>query len=92
MGLYDKVIVLLKEADIEVFELGGVDPNPRVTSVGEGAKLCRENNIEVILAVGGGSTIDCAKAIGAAYYYEGDPWDIVANTSKITKVLPVIMF
>lgn len=90
MGLYDKVIVLLKEADIEVFELGGVDPNPRVTSVGEGAKLCRENNIEVILAVGGGSTIDCAKAIGAAYYYEGDPWDIVANTSKITKVLPVI--
>lgn len=90
MGLYDKVIALLKEADIEVFELGGVDPNPRVTSVGEGAKLCRENNIEVILAVGGGSTIDCAKAIGAAYYYEGDPWDIVANTSKITKVLPVI--
>ena len=90
MGLYDKVLALLKDADIEVVELGGVDPNPRVTSVEEGAKLCRENNIEVILAVGGGSTIDCAKAIGAACYYDGEPWDIVANTSKITKVLPVI--
>lgn len=90
MGLYDKVINILNEAHIEIVELAGVDPNPRITSVSEGVKLCRENNVEVILAVGGGSTIDCAKAIGAAYYYDGDAWDIVADASKITKTLPII--
>ncbi|ENK1243416.1 iron-containing alcohol dehydrogenase [Clostridium sporogenes] len=88
-GIYDKVIEILKNNHIEFVELSGIDPNPRVTSVREGVKLCRENNIDFILAVGGGSTIDCSKVIAASYYYEGDPWDIVIKKAKINKSLPI---
>ncbi|WP_409069744.1 iron-containing alcohol dehydrogenase [Clostridium sp. FAM 1755] len=88
-GIYDKVIEILKNNHIEFVELSGIDPNPRVTSVREGVKLCRENNIDFILAVGGGSTIDCSKVIAASYYYEGDPWDIVIKKVKINKSLPI---
>ncbi|MEL5897191.1 iron-containing alcohol dehydrogenase, partial [Clostridium sporogenes] len=88
-GIYDKVIKILKNNHIEFVELSGIDPNPRVTSVREGVKLCRENNIDFILAVGGGSTIDCSKVIAASYYYEGDPWDIVIKKVKINKSLPI---
>ncbi|EJP6471129.1 iron-containing alcohol dehydrogenase [Clostridium sp. L74] len=88
-GIYDKVIEILKNNHIEFVELSGIDPNPRVTSVREGVKLCRENNIDFILAVGGGSTIDCSKVIAASYYYEGDPWDIVIKKAKINKLLPI---
>ncbi|MFA9379109.1 MAG: iron-containing alcohol dehydrogenase [Lachnotalea sp.] len=87
-GIYDQVIELLK--DFNVIELPGIEPNPRIESVSKGVKLCRENKIDVILAVGGGSTIDCSKVIGAAYYYDGDEWDIVANPSLIEKVLPIV--
>lgn len=91
-GLYDKILNLLK--GFEVYPFGGIDPNPRVESVKEGARLCREHGIDVILAVGGGSTIDCSKAIAAAAYYEGDAWDMVKLSPKgangpITKALPV---
>lgn len=58
-GLYDAIRSLLQEAEFEVFELGGVEPNPRHTTVNKGAAICRAENIEVVLAVGGGSTIDC---------------------------------
>ncbi len=88
-GIYDKVIEIFKNNHIEFVELSGIDPNPRVTSVREGVKLCRENNIDFILAVGGGSTIDCSKVIAASYYYEGDPWDIVIKKAKINKSLPI---
>ncbi|APQ75659.1 NADH-dependent alcohol dehydrogenase [Clostridium botulinum] len=88
-GVYDKVIKILKSNNIEFVELSGIDPNPRVTSVREGVKLCKENNIDFILAVGGGSTIDCSKVIAASYYYEGDPWDIVTKKVKINKALPI---
>ncbi|MDS1008198.1 iron-containing alcohol dehydrogenase [Clostridium sporogenes] len=88
-GIYEKVIKILKNNHIEFVELSGIDPNPRVTSVREGVKLCRENNIDFILAVGGGSTIDCSKVIAASYYYEGDPWDIVIKKVKINKSLPI---
>ncbi|MCW6109585.1 iron-containing alcohol dehydrogenase [Clostridium sporogenes] len=88
-GIYDEVIKILKSNHIEFVELSGIDPNPRVTSVREGVKLCRENNIDFILAVGGGSTIDCSKVIAASYYYEGDPWDIVIKKVKINKSLPI---
>ena len=88
-GLYDKVIDLLKENNIEYWELSGVEPNPRITSVREGVRICKENNIELVLAVGGGSSIDCAKVIAAGYYYEGDSWDIVKDPRKITNVLPL---
>lgn len=87
-GLYDRVKELL--ADCEIYELGGIDPNPRIESVREGAKLCKEHHIDVILAVGGGSTIDCSKVIAAASKYDGDAWDLVADSSKIKDALPLI--
>ena len=88
-GIYQNVVKILKENDIPFFELSGIEPNPRVESVIEGVKICRENNIDFILAVGGGSTIDCCKAVGAAYYYDGNPWDLVIGKAKIEKVLPI---
>lgn len=87
-GLYDKVKALL--ADFEVFELGGVEPNPKITSVRAGVDICKKEGIEVVLAVGGGSTIDAAKVIAGGANYEGDPWDLVEDGSKIGKVLPVV--
>ena len=88
LGIYDNVKTLL--ADCEIYECAGVEPNPKVTSVNEGARLCREHDVDFVLAVGGGSVIDCAKAICAARYYEGDAWDIVTDPSKITKALPLV--
>ena len=71
MGLYDKVKELMK--DFEVYELSGIEPNPRYNpSVLDGVRICKEKNIEVILAVGGGSVLDCTKAIAAGALY--DPW------------------
>ncbi|HOO28598.1 MAG TPA: iron-containing alcohol dehydrogenase, partial [Lachnospiraceae bacterium] len=66
------------------------EPNPKVTSVDEGVKICREHDIEVVLPVGGGSSIDCAKCISAAYYYQGPAWDLVLNNSLAVKALPII--
>lgn len=88
-GLYGKITNIFKENEISFFELSGVEPNPRITSVKKGIEICRENKIEIILAVGGGSVIDCSKVIAAGYYYDGDAWDIVLDPRKITKVLPI---
>lgn len=88
MGLYDTVRQLLE--DCEVVELSGIAPNPRVDSVRQGVQLCREHGVEVILAVGGGSVIDCAKAIAAAVYYDGDPWEMIAEGRPIEKALPIV--
>ena len=90
MGLYDEVMEILNGHDFIVTELSGIAPNPRLSSVAEGQRLCRENGIDVILAVGGGSTIDCAKAIAAAVYYEGDLWEMVQNAQGQYKTLPVV--
>lgn len=90
IGLYDKMIEILKANDISYMELSGIDPNPRIESVREGVKICKENDIDLVLAVGGGSTIDCAKVIAAGVYYENDPWDIVKDPSKIVKALPLV--
>ena len=87
-GLYDKVMSLLK--DFEVYELPGVEPNPKITSVREGVALCKEKGIDMVLAVGGGSTIDASKVIAGGAYYDQDPWDLVTNPEKIGKVLPII--
>lgn len=86
-GLYDRLKNLLK--DFEVFELGGIAPNPKIESVNAGAAICKKEGIDMILAVGGGSTIDCAKTIAAAAYYDGDAWDLLLDMSKITKALPI---
>ncbi|MDD5924098.1 MAG: iron-containing alcohol dehydrogenase [Clostridia bacterium] len=74
IGLYDSVTAILKECGKNVTELSGIKPNPAYSQVLEGAKLCRENRIDLILAVGGGSVIDCAKAISVSAYAKGDPW------------------
>lgn len=89
-GLYDNVYTILRESGVEkVKELAGVQPNPRIESVREGIRICREHNLGVVLAVGGGSVIDCSKAIAAGYYHDGDPWDFTSDPSKIYKALPV---
>jgi alcohol dehydrogenase YqhD (iron-dependent ADH family) len=74
-GLYTKVVDSLKTEGIDFIELAGVKPNPRLSLVREGIRLCRENRIDFVLAVGGGSVIDSAKAIGVGVPYEGDVWD-----------------
>lgn len=86
-GLYEKLMALLK--DFDVYELGGVEPNPRVSTVNRGVEICRMEGIDMILAVGGGSTIDCSKAIAAGAYYDGDAWDLVTGKAAITNALPV---
>lgn len=88
-GLYDQVVGILETNDICFWELANVEPNPRIESVRKGIELARENKIEVVLAVGGGSVIDCAKVIAAGITYKGDAWDIVLDPRKIVNVLPL---
>ena len=90
-GLYDKVMDILSDEGFTVTECGGIEPNPRIESVERGVKLCKENSIDVILAVGGGSTIDCSKAIAAGVFYEGDDlWQMVATRHGVLKALPLV--
>ena len=87
-GLLERVKNSLQEQGIASVELGGVKPNPRSGLVYEGIELCREENVDFVLAVGGGSTIDSAKAIAAGTVYEGDFWDFYMG-KPVTKALPV---
>ena len=90
IGLYDEIYSLLKD-DFQIYELHGIEPNPRIESVEEGVRICKENDIDVILAVGGGSTIDCSKAIACGYYYEGDDlWDMIREYKPSRKALPLV--
>lgn len=88
-GLLDKMFRLLKEGGIEYAELGGVVPNPRLSLVRQGISLCRERGIDFILAVGGGSVIDSAKAIAYGTVYEGDVWDFYLGKDDAKACLPV---
>ena len=88
-GLYEQLLNIFKESGIAHIELSGVKPNPRISSVRQGVKLCREHGVELVLAVGGGSTIDCAKIIAAAALYAGDPWDFFSRRARITQALPL---
>ncbi|MCL2704320.1 MAG: iron-containing alcohol dehydrogenase [Defluviitaleaceae bacterium] len=88
-GLYDTVTASLKKNGVEFTELGGVKPNPRLSLVHEGIALCKKENVDLILAVGGGSTIDSAKAIAMGVYYDGDIWDVYEQKSPVDKALPV---
>ena len=89
IGLYDKVKELL--ADCDIIELSGIQPNPKYDpSVLDGVRLCKENNVDVILAVGGGSVLDCSKAIAAGAKYEGDPWDLISYKVKAQAALPIV--
>ncbi|MFD2680680.1 iron-containing alcohol dehydrogenase [Bacillus seohaeanensis] len=87
-GLYDKVTSKLKEVGAEVSELSGVEPNPRISTVRKGVDICKENGIDFILAVGGGSVIDCTKAIAAGAKYDGDAWDLVIKKASAEEALP----
>jgi alcohol dehydrogenase len=88
-GLYERIVKSLQEAQVEWIELPGVKPNPALSLVHHGIKLCREQNIALILAVGGGSVIDSAKAIAAGTRYSGEVWDFFENKAKLTEALPV---
>jgi len=89
LGLYDKVISML--TDYEIFELPGIQPNPKYDpSVLEGVRICKEKQVDVILAVGGGSVLDCSKAIAAGACYEGDPWDLITYKVKAEAALPIV--
>lgn len=89
LGLYDRVKELLK--DFEIFELAGIQPNPKYDpSVLEGVRICKEQHIDVILAVGGGSVLDCSKAISTGACYDGDPWDLITYKVKAQKALPIV--
>ncbi len=87
--LYDEVITILKAENIQYRELANIEPNPDITSVRVGIKICKENNIQLILAVGGGSTIDASKCIALGYFYDGDPRDIFSKETNITQALPL---
>ena len=75
IGLYDKIQAEIKKAGLECYEMPGVAPNPRHTTINRGAEICRKEKIDVLLAVGGGSVIDVAKFISPATFYDGDAWD-----------------
>lgn len=91
IGLYDKVTDILKAEGKTVFELSGIKPNPSYAQMTEGARIVRENNIDLILAVGGGSVIDCSKGISVSAYCEGDHWEKYwINGEPVTnKIVPV---
>jgi alcohol dehydrogenase len=87
-GLYDRVINLLNGLGAQVHELAGVEPNPRLSTVHKGVETCKEEGIEFLLAVGGGSVIDCTKLIAAGAKYNGDAWDIVTKKAFAKEALP----
>jgi alcohol dehydrogenase YqhD (iron-dependent ADH family) len=88
-GLYDRVCRSLREAGVQFSELGGVVPNPRLGLVRRGIELCRKEKIDFILAVGGGSVIDSAKAISIGVPYQGDVWDFFMRKATVGSALPV---
>ena len=89
IGLYQKVMELLD--GYEIVELPGIQPNPKsAPSVLEGVRLCTEHKVDVILSVGGGSVLDCSKAIAAGACYDGDPWDLISYKVKAQSALPIV--
>ena len=88
-GLLDKIIALLDADGISHVELGGVVPNPRLSLVKKGVALCRDEKVDFILAIGGGSVIDSAKAIGYGVGYEGEPWDFWTGMAVPASCLPI---
>lgn len=93
LGIYEKVLNSLKKENIEIIELGGVVPNPRLSLVNEGIKICKEEKIEFILAIGGGSVIDSSKAIALGTVYDGNVWDFFTgkNTPKSSLGVGVVL-
>lgn len=88
-GLYDQVLSILDTLSIQAFELSGVEPNPRLSTVQRGIDLSKQNAVDFILAVGGGSVLDCAKAIAVGAKYDGNVWDIISGKAAATDALPL---
>ena len=88
-GVYDDILTILNDLSMNVFELSGVEPNPRVETARKGIAICKEHNIDIVLAVGGGSVIDCSKLIAAGAKIEQDAWDIVTKKVLATEALPL---
>lgn len=90
-GLYDKVMAEMDKAGLEVFELAGIEPNPRISSVRKGAQTCKDEKIDVLLAVGGGSTLDATKWMAAGACVEHDAWDFFNEKwAPVEKALPIV--
>jgi alcohol dehydrogenase YqhD (iron-dependent ADH family) len=90
-GLYDEVTKRIRDNGMELFELSGVEPNPRHSTANKGAAICQKENIDVVLAVGGGSTIDCAKGVAAAAVTaDADVWPLVSKGVWVTEALPLV--
>ncbi|MBO5971638.1 MAG: iron-containing alcohol dehydrogenase [Alistipes sp.] len=90
-GLYDRVLDELRKANLEVYELSGIEPNPRIESVRKGVAICKQKDIDVLLAVGGGSTIDATKFMAAGACVEHDPWEFFgADAKPIERALPIV--
>lgn len=93
-GVFDRAVANLKDAGVAVVECSGVEPNPRIASVRRGAQIARDESCDVVIALGGGSTMDASKVIAAAVLYDGDPWDLIGhgqdNWVIPTRALPII--
>ena len=90
IGLYDAVMDEMKKAGLEVFELSGIEPNPRIDSVRRGAQICKDEKIDVLLAAGGGSTIDATKWMAAGACVDFDPWEFFSRWAPVEKALPIV--
>ena len=88
-GLYDRVMADLKKTGKRVFEVKGIQPNPRVTSVREGVAICKKEKVDLVLGLGGGSTIDAAKGMAAGALYNGDVWDLYQYKVPTKEALPI---
>lgn len=89
-GVYDKVVKELKNSGVEIFELSGIEPNPRIDSVRKGVEIIKENNIGAILAVGGGSTIDASKFMSAGACADFDPWEFISKKKPMSPAIPLL--
>lgn len=90
IGIYFEVIEILKKNGLKIFELSGVKPSPRLEKCKEGSEICKKNNIEVVIGLGGGSVLDTAKTIAFAALYDGDLWDFFEKKREVEKALPII--
>ena len=93
-GVFDRAVSSLRAAGVSVVECSGVEPNPRISSIVRGAQIARDEGCDVVIALGGGSTMDAAKVMAAAVYYEGDPWEMIFHGQETlrppTRALPII--
>jgi len=93
-GTLDRAVASLKAAGVDFAECAGVEPNPRITTVARGARVARTEGCDLVIALGGGSTMDAAKVMAAAVYYDGDPWDMISHGQEHrhipTRALPII--